>query len=66
VPLLIHAQKQPHSVFDNGEEQYAVEGEMECQEQDVSVPNSMEIDQSVEIEDSIVAPPHPTLLKQYL
>ncbi|XP_063153276.1 nuclear receptor coactivator 6 isoform X1 [Candoia aspera] len=62
--LLTKACKKVTDVFDNGEEQYAVEGEMECQERGVSIPNSMEIEQSVEIEDNIVAPPPPTLLKQ--
>ncbi|KAH0619064.1 hypothetical protein JD844_018689 [Phrynosoma platyrhinos] len=63
--LLTKACKKVTDSFDKEEEQYAAEGEVEGQAQDVSVPNSLEMEQlPIELEDSTVASPAPTLLKQ--
>ncbi|XP_032074153.1 nuclear receptor coactivator 6 isoform X2 [Thamnophis elegans] len=61
--LLTKACQKVTDVFDNGEEPYAMEGEIECQEQDASVPTSMEAEQSIAVEDNVVAAPASTLLK---
>lgn len=62
--LLTKACKKVTDGFEKGEEQY-VEGEVEGQEVDVPIPNSLEVEQlPVELEGSTVAPLAPVLLKQ--
>ncbi|XP_060086957.1 nuclear receptor coactivator 6 isoform X1 [Heteronotia binoei] len=60
--LLTKACKKVTDGFEKGEEQYGVEGEMEGQEIDVPIPNSLEVEQlPVELEGNPVGP---VLLKQ--
>nr|XP_020656752.1 nuclear receptor coactivator 6 [Pogona vitticeps]XP_020656753.1 nuclear receptor coactivator 6 [Pogona vitticeps] len=63
--LLTKACKKVTDSFEKGEEQYAMEEEVGGQGQDVSLSNSLEVEQlPVELEDNIVPSPEPTLLKQ--
>ncbi|XP_062834883.1 nuclear receptor coactivator 6 isoform X1 [Anolis carolinensis] len=64
--LLTKACKKVTDSFEKEDDQYAVEGEMEGQGQDVSIPSSLEMEQlPVELEDkSAAALPAPTLLNQ--
>ncbi|XP_042321777.1 nuclear receptor coactivator 6 isoform X2 [Sceloporus undulatus] len=63
--LLTKACKKVTDSFEKEEGHYAAEGELEGQGQDVSIPSSLEMEQlPVELEDSTVASPAPTLLKQ--
>nr|XP_034979809.1 nuclear receptor coactivator 6 [Zootoca vivipara]XP_034979810.1 nuclear receptor coactivator 6 [Zootoca vivipara]XP_034979811.1 nuclear receptor coactivator 6 [Zootoca vivipara] len=63
--LLTKACKKVTDSVDKGDDQYGVEGEVEGQGQDISIINSLEMEQlPVELEDNMVASPGPTLLKQ--
>ncbi|XP_053101989.1 nuclear receptor coactivator 6 isoform X2 [Hemicordylus capensis] len=51
--------------LEKGEEQYSIEGEVEDQGQEISIPNSVEAEQlPVDLKDNTMAPPASTLSKQ--